>query len=122
MNLQEAIAQMVTDTGYEFVACEVVSHPKGKLVRLLADKAGGISVGDLQRLSKQLNSELLVEFPEMADYLLEVSSPGLAEIDLEVLKKAKKAKQDRKVIKKERRLKKKMNNVDTQSHLICSEA
>lgn len=77
MKLQRAIEEMVSELGYEFVACEVVARPKGQLLRVLADKNGGIGIADLRQLSDQLNGELIVEFPEMENYLLEVSSPGL---------------------------------------------
>jgi ribosome maturation factor RimP len=72
-NLGELLARTVPPLGYELVDWE--STPKGRLVRVFIDKAGGVDVEDCARLSQHLTRLFAVE---NVDYdRLEVSSPGL---------------------------------------------
>ncbi len=72
-NLGELLARTVPPLGYELVDWE--SSPKGRLVRVFIDKAGGVDVEDCARLSHHLTRLFAVE---NIDYdRLEVSSPGL---------------------------------------------
>ncbi|MBE7524705.1 MAG: ribosome maturation factor RimP [Burkholderiales bacterium] len=72
-NLAELLARTVPPLGYELVDWE--SSPKGRLVRVFIDKAGGVDVEDCAKLSQHLTRLFAVE---NVDYdRLEVSSPGL---------------------------------------------
>jgi len=72
-NLGELLARTVPPLGYELVDWE--SSPKGRLVRVFIDKAGGVDVEDCAKLSQHLTRLFAVE---NVDYdRLEVSSPGL---------------------------------------------
>ncbi len=72
-NLGELLERTVPPMGYELVDWE--TSPKGRLVRVFIDKAGGVDVEDCARLSHQLTRLFAVE---NVDYeRLEVSSPGL---------------------------------------------
>jgi ribosome maturation factor RimP len=72
-NLGELLERTVPPLGYELVDWE--STPKGRLVRVFIDKAGGVDVEDCAKLSQHLTRLFAVE---NVDYeRLEVSSPGL---------------------------------------------
>ena len=72
-NLSELIARTVPPLGYELVDWEM--SPKGRLVRVFIDKAGGVDVEDCARVSQHLTRLFAVE---NVDYeRLEVCSPGL---------------------------------------------
>jgi ribosome maturation factor RimP len=47
------------------------------IVRVFIDKPGGVTVGDCERVSRELSALLDVEDPIPTSYNLEVSSPGL---------------------------------------------
>lgn len=83
MQLAELIEQAVTGLGYELVDFE--TSPRGRLLRVFADKPegqGSIGIDDCTAISNHLSRLLAVE---NVDYdRLEVSSPGLDR----VLKKA----------------------------------
>ena len=60
--------------GYEVVELEF----HGGVLRLYIDRrAGGVTLGDCERVSRQVSAVLDVEDPIPAAYTLEVSSPGL---------------------------------------------
>lgn len=72
-NLGELLERTVPPLGYELVDWETT--PKGRLVRVFIDKAGGVDVEDCAKLSNHLTRLFAVE---AIDYeRLEVSSPGL---------------------------------------------
>ena len=71
--LADLLARTVPPLGYELVDWE--SSPRGRLVRVFIDKAGGVDVEDCAKLSQHLTRLFAVEG---IDYeRLEVSSPGL---------------------------------------------
>jgi ribosome maturation factor RimP len=73
-----AVAERVTaGRGYELVDLEIKRGPGGLLVRLVADRPGGILLDELQSLSEEVSAILDVEDPVAGSYTLEVSSPGL---------------------------------------------
>ncbi|MBD3383098.1 MAG: ribosome maturation factor RimP [candidate division Zixibacteria bacterium] len=75
--LQEMIRGEVQDANLVFVEMQLVRHKGSTILRVFADKPGGITVDDCARLSRRL--ELVLDNEEVFDkrYLLEVSSPGL---------------------------------------------
>lgn len=73
MDLRTLLDNTLPGMGYELV--DVETSPRGRLVRVLIDKADGIDVEDCARVSDHLTRLLTVE---NVDYdRLEVSSPGL---------------------------------------------
>lgn len=63
--------------GYEFVDVEYVKEGSNWYLRAFIDKPGGITINDLEGVSRKL-SDLLDEEDFISDaYILEVSSPGL---------------------------------------------
>jgi ribosome maturation factor RimP len=73
METKELIERTVVGLGYEFVDLELSN--RGRFVRVVIDKAGGVSVDDCAEVSRQLSRVFEVE---SFDYdRLEISSPGL---------------------------------------------
>ena len=68
---------ILEEKGYEMVDVEYVKEGNNWYLRAYVDKPGGITINDLERVSRQL-SDLLDEKDFISDaYILEVSSPGL---------------------------------------------
>lgn len=68
---------MASDRGLELVDVEWKPQPGGAVLRVCADKEGGIGLDELQGLSEEVSAILDVEDPIASAYTLEVSSPGL---------------------------------------------
>lgn len=73
MNLHALLARTLPALGYELVDVEL--SPKGRLVRVFIDKAGGVDVEDCASVSQHLTRLFAVENIDFER--LEVSSPGL---------------------------------------------
>jgi len=72
------VALRVTEgRGYELTDVEVKRDRSGYLIRIFADKDGGIGLDELQVVSEEVSAILDAEDPIPASYTLEVSSPGL---------------------------------------------
>ena len=68
---------IVEEKGYELVDVEYVKEGSNWYLRAYVDKEGGITINDLEAVSRKL-SDLLDEKDFISDaYILEVSSPGL---------------------------------------------
>lgn len=68
---------ILEEKGYEMVDVEYVKEGNNWYLRAYVDKPGGITINDLESVSRQL-SDLLDEKDFISDaYILEVSSPGL---------------------------------------------
>ena len=75
--LQALIEPLVETMGYELVLLEFSPHKGSALVRLFIDAPGGITLGDCERVSREVEGVLDVEDPIPQNYRLEVSSPGM---------------------------------------------
>lgn len=76
--LNELVAPLVADLGYEFVGLEYQSNPKHRLLRIYIDREdGGVDLDDCERVSREVSALLDVEDPIKGQYSLEVSSPGI---------------------------------------------
>ncbi|MBI5599511.1 MAG: ribosome maturation factor RimP [Deltaproteobacteria bacterium] len=79
--LEDRVARLVgpvaEDLGIELV--DVVSAAEGgrRILRILIDRPGGVTVGDCERVSREAGKILDVEDAVPGSYCLEVSSPGL---------------------------------------------
>ena len=68
---------ILEEKGYEMVDVEYVKEGRSWYLRAFVDKPGGITINDLESVSRRL-SDLLDEKDFISDaYILEVSSPGL---------------------------------------------
>jgi ribosome maturation factor RimP len=75
--LVEMLEPLVESLGYELVLLEYNAHRGSALLRLFVDAAGGVTLGDCERVSREIEGLLDVEDPIPQNYRLEVSSPGL---------------------------------------------
>jgi len=72
--LAEPLAE---DSGFEVVDVEQVFLGRHRVIRVLLDKPGGITVGDCARFSRRLSDCLDMNQTVTGSYQLEVSSPGI---------------------------------------------
>ncbi len=75
--LRNILASAVQAVGYELWGFEVGMGGKRLLIRVYLDAPTGISIDDCTLASRQINALLEVDMPNLSDYVLEVSSPGL---------------------------------------------
>lgn len=77
LKTEELILPIVEEKGFELVDVEYVKEGSNWYLRAYVDKPGGITINDLESVSRRL-SDLLDEKDFINDaYILEVSSPGL---------------------------------------------
>lgn len=67
----------VEGLGYELWGCVHLMQGKRNILRIYIDSEQGITLGDCERVSRQIAAVFDVENPLLARYNLEVSSPGL---------------------------------------------
>lgn len=81
MRNSAAIKAMILPTveglGYELWGCVHLIQGKRNVLRIYIDSDKGITLGDCERVSRQIGAVLDVENPLLTRYSLEVSSPGL---------------------------------------------
>jgi ribosome maturation factor RimP len=75
--LWEIAEPLATHDGFEIIDVECRREGRGLTVRLFVDRPGGVTVGDLSRLSRRLGDVLDVHGGLETAYTLEVSSPGV---------------------------------------------
>ena len=75
--LQAMLEPLVESMGYELVLLEFSPHKGSAMVRLFIDAPAGITLGDCEKVSREVEGQLDVEDPIPQNYRLEVSSPGL---------------------------------------------
>lgn len=62
--------------GFELVHVEMITWNRQTILRVYADKPGGITLDECAGISRQLGDLLDVHLPDMGSYRLEISSPG----------------------------------------------
>lgn len=75
--LVELLEPLVEAMGYELVLLEFNAHKGSALVRLFIDAPAGVTLGDCEKVSREVEGKLDVADPIPQNYRLEVSSPGL---------------------------------------------
>ncbi len=68
---------IIEEKGFEFVDVEYVKEGSNWYLRAYIDKEGGITINDLEEVSRTLSDRLDEEDYISDAYILEVSSPGL---------------------------------------------
>ncbi len=63
--------------GMDLIHVEYQREMGGRVLRLYVDKPGGVTLGDCQEISSQLNDILDLKLDTLDAYTLEVSSPGV---------------------------------------------
>lgn len=78
VKLLNLIEPVVTGLGYELVGVEHLPQGHHSLLRIyIENPAGGVTVSDCEKVSRQVSTVFDVEDPIAGRYSLEVSSPGL---------------------------------------------
>ena len=81
MEVREEVRQLAgplaEDAGFELVDVEFLTQGRHRVVRVLLDKPGGITVGDCSAFSRRLADCLDMNQTLAGSYHLEVSSPGV---------------------------------------------
>ncbi len=77
MDIAETIERLVTEDGFEFVACEMKGAGRRRLLRVVADHPDGITLEQCAALSRRIGARLDELDAVPTAYTLEVSSPGV---------------------------------------------
>ena len=81
MEVREEVRQLsqplAEELGYELVDVETSQQGRTRVLRVLLDKPGGITVGECARFSRRLADCLEMNQTVPGSYYLEVSSPGI---------------------------------------------
>ncbi len=81
MEIREEVRQLAAplagEAGFELVDVEVVVQGRQRIVRVLLDKPGGVTLGDCAAFSRRLADGLDMNQTVAGSYRLEVSSPGM---------------------------------------------
>lgn len=75
--LRTIIAPVLEEEGYDMVDFKIGRQGRRWLLRVFADKKGGITLAQCTALSKLISDQLDLDDPIQESYILEVSSPGL---------------------------------------------
>ena len=70
-------SKATADCGVEFVHLEIAGTKRNQIVRIFADKEGGITIDDCSNVSRAVEAAMDADDFMPAAYVLEVSSPGL---------------------------------------------
>ena len=71
------IEPVLAETGFELVAVEYLSEHGRMVLRIYVDKAGGITLDECARVSREVGDLIEIKNFIQHEYVLEVSSPGL---------------------------------------------
>jgi ribosome maturation factor RimP len=81
VEVREEVRQLATplaeESGYELVDVEFLVQGRHRIVRVLLDRPGGVTVGDCSSFSRRLADCLDMNQTIAGAYHLEVSSPGI---------------------------------------------
>jgi ribosome maturation factor RimP len=75
--VRQLAAPLAEEAGYELVDIEFAVNGRDRVIRVLLDKPGGITVGDCGQFSRRLADCLEMNQTLPGSYRLEVSSPGM---------------------------------------------
>ncbi|QQR80280.1 MAG: ribosome maturation factor RimP [Deltaproteobacteria bacterium] len=75
--IQTLVEPVLKEIGCEWVEGKIVFEHGRRILRLLVDKEGGVTVGDCEKVSREVGVLLDVEGAVDDRYVLEVSSPGI---------------------------------------------
>lgn len=75
--IREIAEKATKDNGVEFVHLEIGGTKRNQIVRVFADKDGGITIDDCSNVSRSIEKVMDADDFMPAAYVLEVSSPGL---------------------------------------------
>jgi ribosome maturation factor RimP len=76
-HVQEVARRIAEPAGMEVVLVELAREQTGRVLRVLIDKPGGVTVDDCALVADPLSRILNDDPPVKGEYSLEVSSPGI---------------------------------------------
>ena len=76
--LSAIVEPVVEAAGFDFWGLEYLSRKSGTLLRVYIEAAEGVTVDNCAAISRELSVILDVEDPINTEYMLEISSPGMA--------------------------------------------
>ncbi len=74
--ITQVAEELCQGEGFELVHVEIATWNRQTIIRVYADKPGGITLGECADISRQLGDLLEIHLPDMGGYRLEISSPG----------------------------------------------
>ena len=75
--IAELIEPVIRDLGIALWGIRIIRNPKRTILQIFIDREGGVTVGDCEEVSRQINGVIDVADIFKYSYYLEVSSPGL---------------------------------------------
>jgi len=75
--IKELVEPIIRGMGFKLFDVEFKPEGRGWVLRIIADKEGGITIKDCESISKKIGALLDVEDLIPFSYLLEITSPGL---------------------------------------------
>jgi len=75
--IREIVEPIIRGMGFKLFDVEFKPEGRGWVLRIIADKEGGITIKDCETISKKISALLDVEDVIPFSYLLEITSPGL---------------------------------------------
>lgn|SRR5690606_18435017 len=75
--IRDIAIKAANDNGVEFVHLEIAGTKRNQIVRVFADKEGGITIDDCSNVSRSIEEVMDADDFMPGSYVLEVSSPGL---------------------------------------------
>lgn len=75
--IREIAVKAAKENGVDFVHLEIAGTKRNQVVRIFADKEGGITIDDCSNVSRSVEAAMDADDFMPAAYVLEVSSPGL---------------------------------------------
>ena len=75
--IKEIALKAAKENGVEFVHLEIAGTKRNQVVRIFADKEGGITIEDCSNVSRSVEAAMDADDFMPGAYVLEVSSPGL---------------------------------------------
>ncbi|MFC1569510.1 ribosome maturation factor RimP [bacterium] len=75
--LEIVITPAVEKYNCDLIEIKIKGSSSRPLIQVFIDRTGGVTIDDCTKITRQLTEVLDIEFPDIPQYRLEVSSPGL---------------------------------------------
>ena len=75
--LEAFLKPILEESQFELVELKIKGTGRSPIFQIYVDHGQGVTIGDCSQLSQEIGMALDREYPELANYRLEVSSPGV---------------------------------------------
>lgn len=75
--LEKVLAPIVKNAGCDLIEIKCGGRANRPIIQVFVDRDAGINIDDCTRISRQITDVLDMTFPDVPQYRLEVSSPGV---------------------------------------------